>query len=174
MKNRSRLLNYQGSNQHTKHFRLSHKVKMHLSVYSLLTLATLTMMAFGTIHSRELDLKLHTRTAYAFVPMVKYTKPTINPNIDEKIQIQDLIRRIWGKDAYIGLAIARAESGYRPNAINHNTNGTYDIGVFQINSVHNMPDMEDVVANISYAYTLFLSQGTTPWNSSKTEWSKNL
>lgn len=32
------------------------------------------------------------------------------------------------------LAIAKVESGYNPNAINRNRNGTYDMGVMQINS----------------------------------------
>lgn len=34
------------------------------------------------------------------------------------------------------LAIAKTESGYNSQAINRNTNGSYDIGVMQINSIH--------------------------------------
>ncbi|AUM69100.1 transglycosylase SLT domain-containing protein [Pseudomonas fluorescens] len=33
-------------------------------------------------------------------------------------------------------AIADVESGQRPDAINHNRNGTRDIGLMQINSIH--------------------------------------
>ncbi|WP_272971642.1 MULTISPECIES: transglycosylase SLT domain-containing protein [Pseudomonas] len=33
-------------------------------------------------------------------------------------------------------AIADVESGLRPDAINHNRNGTRDIGLMQINSIH--------------------------------------
>lgn len=33
-------------------------------------------------------------------------------------------------------AIALVESGLKPNAVNHNTNGSRDIGLMQINSVH--------------------------------------
>ena len=32
-------------------------------------------------------------------------------------------------------AIARVESGYNPNAINRNQNGSYDLGLMQINSI---------------------------------------
>ena len=33
------------------------------------------------------------------------------------------------------IAIASVESNYKPNAINYNSNGTYDIGIMQINSI---------------------------------------
>jgi len=103
-------------------------------------------------------------------------KPTPTPGLPElaslpmREQNMDTIKRIWGKDAYIGLAIAKAESGYRSNAIDNDSDGTQDQGVFQINSIHNIPGMFDAVANISYAYSLYLREGTTPWNSSKHNW----
>lgn len=97
--------------------------------------------------------------------------PTLNPNLTEREQNMALIKKIWGRDAGIGLEIARCESGYRTKTpYRPNTNGTQDQGVFQINTVHNMTDMENAVANISYAYTKFLEQGTNPWNSSKHCW----
>lgn len=34
------------------------------------------------------------------------------------------------------LAIAKTESGYNSQAMNRNTNGSYDMGVMQINSIH--------------------------------------
>jgi len=103
-------------------------------------------------------------------PYQVYEAPTLNPNITEREQNIQLITRIWGKDAQIGLAIAKCESGYRTHAENRNTNGTLDQGVFQINSVHNMPEMETAVANITYAYLIFQTQGTNPWTSSEHCW----
>lgn len=105
-------------------------------------------------------------------------KPTPTPAIKlpelalatEREQNMEIIKRIWGKDAYLGLAIARAESGYRSNAIDKDSDGTEDQGVFQINSIHNIPNMFDATANIAYAYSLYLREGTTPWNSSKHNW----
>jgi hypothetical protein len=50
----------------------------------------------------------------------------------------------WGgwksnSDVAIAVAIALAESGGRTDAHHHNTNGTDDDGVWQINSVHGYP-----------------------------------
>lgn len=94
-------------------------------------------------------------------------------DLPERERNQTLIKKIWGHASTIGLAIAKCESGYRSEATNNNTNGTQDQGVFQVNSVHGMPDMFDAVANISYAYTLYISQGTNPWTSSERCWGSN-
>lgn len=114
------------------------------------------------------------------IPMDSYVvyaeekkQPTLAPMSEREANIA-LIKKIWGKDSYIGLAIARAESGYRTLAENHNTNGTVDEGIFQVNSIHGMPEMFNAVANVSYAYSLYLKQGTNPWNSSKHNWENEL
>lgn len=61
--------------------------------------------------------------------------------------------------------------------ISPNKNDTYDIGYCQINSIHiaearamkyDVINSED--DNKAYALFLFNSQGTEPWNSSKTNW----
>lgn len=107
---------------------------------------------------------------HAWVDPTKFIVPSLNPNLTEREQNIQLIKKIWGSDASIGLAIARCESGYRTHAENRNTNGTIDQGVFQINSVHNLPEMENAVANILEGYRLYVEQGTAPWNSSKSCW----
>lgn len=40
----------------------------------------------------------------------------------------------YGVNAYLLYAIARTESGLNPNAVNRNRNGSYDVGLMQINS----------------------------------------
>lgn len=40
----------------------------------------------------------------------------------------------YGVNAYLLYAIAKTESGLNPNAVNRNRNGSYDIGLMQINS----------------------------------------
>jgi len=74
---------------------------------------------------------------------------------------------VW--DAKTALAIAKAESGFREDAININTNNTIDVGIFQINSVHfkkpgcSIKDLVDQYKNVDCAYTIYKDQGFTPW-----------
>ncbi len=68
-----------------------------------------------------------------------------------------------------GLAIAQAESGNNPNATNHNTNGTTDYGLFQINSIHtsilNSGQWNNPQDNVDMAYQVWKAAGGswTPW-----------
>lgn len=89
---------------------------------------------------------------------------------DEQDEVKALIKKIWRRDAAIGLEIARCESGYRHDAFHNNNNDTQDQGVFQVNTTHKMPDMFNATANIAFAKVLFEEQGTSPWNSSKSCW----
>jgi len=72
------------------------------------------------------------------------------------------------EDIMTMIRIAKAESGLREDAIGKNSNGTYDIGVFQINDVHNAKisraDRFDFVKNIDYAWELKIRQGFNPWS----------
>jgi hypothetical protein len=68
------------------------------------------------------------------------------------------------------IKVAMCESNLNPDALNKNRNGTFDVGIYQINSVHKQTNMTNFVKNIDYAYELFLDQGFTPWNSSKRCW----
>lgn len=67
------------------------------------------------------------------------------------------------------MAIAQAESGCRADAIGYNTNGTNDVGVFQINSVH-VPNLItdkarlDPVKNVAAAYAIYSSSGWSAWS----------
>jgi hypothetical protein len=72
------------------------------------------------------------------------------------------------------IKIAKCESGYREDAINKNTNGTIDRGIFQLNSIHKNISNADAFtfeSNIKYAWNMFKAQGTNPWNSSIKCWS---
>lgn len=70
------------------------------------------------------------------------------------------------RDIIIAINIAKAESGLRPDAIGKNTNGTYDLGVMQINDVHSKrisrQDRLDYEKNIRFAFQLRKEQGN--WN----------
>lgn len=62
--------------------------------------------------------------------------------------------------------IASAESSFRPSAINHNSNGSTDYGLMQINSVHGFDPkrlQSDPLYNMEAAKQVFDSQGWHAW-----------
>ena len=92
----------------------------------------------------------------------------VNEKIDRE-NVIDIIKKTWRKDWKIGVAIGDCESKLKSNARHINTNGTVDVSIFQINSIHKL-DVTDIVANASFAYILYREQGTNPWKSSKKCW----
>ena len=70
-------------------------------------------------------------------------------------------------DKKVAYAVMRAESNENPKAYNENTNGSWDAGLFQINSIHgySREEMENPEKNIEAAYQIYLKAGRkfTPW-----------
>lgn len=72
-------------------------------------------------------------------------------------------------DCKIAIAVAKAESGLQETALNINSNGTIDAGVFQINSVHwkkpacHPKLLFDAYKNVDCAYEIWRMQGWKPW-----------
>lgn len=56
--------------------------------------------------------------------------------------------------AQTAAAVALAESSGDPAATNHNSNGTIDRGLWQINSIHGAQSTNDVVANVRAAIAI--------------------
>jgi soluble lytic murein transglycosylase-like protein len=81
--------------------------------------------------------------------------------------IEELIKKTWNneEEAKIAIAVARAESGLRPEATNINNNGSTDYNVFQINSVHNLTEAQkkDPAENIKLAHSLWERSGWKIW-----------
>ena len=178
--NRSRLHRHQGTNGHkvqrfyhqTDGFRFNLK---RSTVYSIIVVVTFFLIpTFFSYMARQVQI-VEAQTAGVSAEMIPvYKEPSINPNVSERDRNIAIIKRVWGKDANTGLAISRCESGYRSEAVHHNTNGTIDQSLFQINSVHNMPDMDNPTANALYAYSLYQQQGTGPWSASSKCWGGEL
>lgn len=65
------------------------------------------------------------------------------------------------------VAVARAESGWNPDATHYNTNGSTDFGLWQINSVHTAilatGEWSDPIANAHMAKAVFDQQGWPAW-----------
>ena len=71
----------------------------------------------------------------------------------------------------MAIAIMKAESNGDNTAFNTNTNGTIDVGLFQINSVHfntegcSLQEVTTVDGNIDCAYSIFKKSGWSAWSS---------
>lgn len=72
-----------------------------------------------------------------------------------------------GQNLYVCVSIAMAESSGRTDAVNHNNDGTQDVGLWQINDVHKLlwigrgDDRTDPVQNAKYMYSV--SNGGNNW-----------
>lgn len=75
-----------------------------------------------------------------------------------------------GHNLYVCVAIAMAESSGRTDAVNQNSNGTKDVGVWQINDVHSVlwgtnDDRTDPNRNAKYMYSVSNSGiNWAPWS----------
>lgn len=92
------------------------------------------------------------------------------PSLDNLTPIEEYICEKWGVyDCKTALAVARAESGMKEDAININTNNTIDVGIFQINSIHftkdgcSLKEVVDAHSNVDCAYTIWEASGWNPW-----------
>ncbi len=158
-------------NQHTNRFGL--KQSTMVSVWQMVALILL-----GVIVTMKLQPPVISPLSdNPFVETVRATEVT------PKTDVAGAIKRIAGQHAPRLLKIAKAESNFKENAWNNNTNGTIDIGVFQINSIHfpNVPGQTreakirwllNAENNIIFAMNLYLSQGIKPWSASKHVWNK--
>ncbi|HUN54301.1 MAG TPA: transglycosylase SLT domain-containing protein [Smithella sp.] len=79
--------------------------------------------------------------------------------------IETEIADVFGTESRIALAVAKAESGLNPKAINRNRDGSKDVGIFQINDRHGWSDEErlDWKTNIRLAKELRDSRGWGEW-----------
>ena len=91
------------------------------------------------------------------------TVPNTSSGQVNKDLVLSYIDQKFGANRGVAECIARHESGLRSNAVHLNYNGTYDIGVFQINDVHGLSwDYRmDYIKNIDYAY--MMSGGGVNW-----------
>ena len=75
------------------------------------------------------------------------------------------IAKTFPENPDVMVAIAKAESGLNPKATNVNRNGSSDIGLFQVNSIHGYDDLEMFAPekNIEAARKIYEKQGLTAW-----------
>ena len=85
---------------------------------------------------------------------------------EEENSIEEIISRTFPEDPRTALAIAKAESGLRADAVGVNRNGTKDAGIFQINDVHghSLEERLDVSNNIRIAREIYDRRGWDAWS----------
>jgi peptidoglycan hydrolase-like protein with peptidoglycan-binding domain len=93
--------------------------------------------------------------------------------------INTYIDQVFGADSGTAKRIAGCESSLRETAINFNTNGSYDLGVFQDNTIHAGGDLTGYIhdmlyyqANIQKAHDIYAAAANSfqPWYSSQSCW----
>lgn len=82
------------------------------------------------------------------------------------LTIEEKIAKVFPENPKVMIAVAKAESGLNPLATNRNTNGTRDIGILMVNSVHGHDDLDmfDVDKNLAAARSVYDKQGITAWS----------
>jgi len=112
----------------------------------------------STIDEEDLDAE-EVEEDWKDKPKETYPKYASNNSIEQEIV------EVFGAESRIALAVAKAESGLNPRAINRNRDGSRDIGIFQINDRHGWEDEEllDWRGNIRIAKELRDRRGWGEW-----------
>ena len=75
-----------------------------------------------------------------------YITPSVNVPKAKPLSMKDYVLKEFAKaniDVKVAEAVINCESRFNPDAININTNKTYDAGLFQINSIHKDITLKD-------------------------------
>lgn len=102
-------------------------------------------------------------------PTLAPTPVPSRPGCNCPAEIQAIIEQMFSGVVDTAIYVVRRESNFDPAAYNENWNGTVDLGLFQINSIHahRWPDYwtawSDPVRNSEWALELYLEQGWRPW-----------
>ena len=80
-------------------------------------------------------------------------------------EIENLISQYFPENSDIMIKIAKLESNFNPNAVHINTNGTKDIGLMQVNSIHGYDEewIKNPVNNLKAARIIYDTQGLSAW-----------
>lgn len=107
------------------------------------------------------------------------TGPTEVRNLPNKESTEEMIRRIATEekvDQELAVNVARCESGFNPKAININTTGSKDRGLYQINDYYHPEVTDEQAYNPEWATRWFckaIREGHISWwNASKKCWDK--
>jgi len=83
--------------------------------------------------------------------------------------VQEILEQTFSFDLWTALYVVERESRFDPGAYHENWDGSVDLGLFQINSIHagRWPDYwtawSDPARNAQWALELYMEQGWRPW-----------
>lgn len=138
------------------------------SNFSGLYLMLAIMLVGAYLNYRFQPVELH-RPLIGQVEAKEAVKSTTRPlnTYGAPTHIVDLIVKYFGDEAQNALKIVgTCENGkWNPTAVNHNRNGSWDAGIFQINSVHGYSQeyLFNPENNIKAAKKIFNGRGWTSW-----------
>lgn len=83
----------------------------------------------------------------------------------EQDEIVAYIHQIFKEQGDNAVKIAQCESRLNPLAVGHNTNGSTDTGIFQVNSIHGVAGyfLTNWRTNVDVAYTIYQRNGWNAW-----------
>lgn len=99
------------------------------------------------------------------VPVVRVANSRIT-SVPTRAEMESYVEEKFGPHAERAKAIVSCESNWNPKAVNtSNRNGSNDKGLWQINSIHKVPDScrLDPKCATDWAKRLFDRQGWKPW-----------
>jgi hypothetical protein len=101
---------------------------------------------------------------------IQIEQQTAVEEVEPEITFIDYIYQVFGDDGdnAIKLLAECENKKLNPEAVNVNKNGSTDVGLFQINSIHGYSHEElfDPFFNIDVAYKIFKNRGWSAWSCS--------
>ena len=142
----------------------------------------ITLTAWACVGSLEYGLHYKAGDTLAYVaPAMIAHADTVTPSQALQFPILDKIAKAESdNNQYCTKTLAAngwcSKSSVGAPLVRVNTNGSYDIGKYQINSTHLADaiahgyDIYTLAGNTAYAQYLLITQGSEPWYSSRSNW----
>lgn len=138
-------------------------------------ITSLLILKFITTPGAERDSKIYASMPRNLTKKATLISPTIHHTYIPKSEIERLICEYFRDDCAVAVAVARAESGLRPDAVGDGAMAYVrdgveygkSYGVFQIRHLEGRPEpvkLLDPKFNIEYAYNLYQRSGFYPWS----------
>lgn len=124
---------------------------------------------FNRVVELTLNKPIEIKRREVISPIVEYVRLLDYPD-DIDTDLERYICEKFGQyECKTALAVAKSESKLQEGAFHVNSNGTVDIGIFQINSIHfgrsgcSLKEIASAQGNVDCAYSLWSEQGWHPW-----------